>query len=337
MRLSLALAFGLALLVALLAWQGWESVLAAFGQVGWALLLLPLVFVPHVLLAAGSWRILFVPAEAPGFWSAARAIWVGLSIDMLLPMGSLGGEAAKARLVLGDETPLGGAVASVVLDKTVQAITIALWGLIGTALLWMLGAPGLIVAAAGGGSLLLALGIAGFVVTQRRGLGSLARRQAGKARSRRPGTGTRMMAWTRLISGAERLEGRLESLYRQPGKILLAIGIRVLSRVVLILELWWVALLLEVPLGFWEAFMIKSLADALRGAAFFLPGGWGLQEAAFIALGGTLGLGGDLSLALSLITRARELLVSLPGLLVWQRLESRAARAARADYTKSWY
>ena len=326
MRLSLALAFGLALLVALLAWQGWESVLAAFGQVGWALLLLPLVFVPHVLLAAGSWRILFVPAEAPGFWSAARAIWVGLSIDMLLPMGSLGGEAAKARLVLGDETPLGGAVASVVLDKTVQAITIALWGLIGTALLWMLGAPGLIVAAAGGGSLLLALGIAGFVVTQRRGLGSLARRQAGKARSRRAG------AWTRLISGAERLEGRLESLYRQPGRILLAIGIRVLSRVVLILELWWVALLLEVPLGFWEAFMIKSLADALRGAAFFLPGGWGLQEAAFIALGGTLGLGGDLSLALSLITRARELLVSLPGLLIWQRLES---RAARADYTKS--
>jgi hypothetical protein len=70
--------------------------------------------------------------------------------------------------------------------------------------------------------------------------------------------------------------------------------------------------------------MLKSLAGALRGAAFVVPGGWGLQEGSFVLLGGLLGLGPGFMLALSLATRAREVLVSVPGLLAWQHAEGRA-------------
>ena len=62
----------------------------------------------------------------------------------------------------------------------------------------------------------------------------------------------------------------------------------------------------------------------LRGAAFFVPGGWGFQEGGFIVFGGLVGFPADFMLAVSLATRGRELLVSVPGLLAWQHIEGRS-------------
>ena len=62
------------------------------------------------------------------------------------------------------------------------------------------------------------------------------------------------------------------------------------------------------------------------GATFFMPGGWGVQEGSFILFGGLFGLPADATLALSLVTRAREIAVSLAGLAVWQQIEGRSWR-----------
>ena len=66
-------------------------------------------------------------------------------------------------------------------------------------------------------------------------------------------------------------------------------------------------------ISLWDLIMLRSLISALRGAAFVVPGAWGLQEGGFIVIGGLIGLPPDFMLALSLATRAREFVISVPG------------------------
>ena len=69
--------------------------------------------------------------------------------------------------------------------------------------------------------------------------------------------------------------------------------------------------------------MLRALIGAVRGLSFLVPAGLGLQEGAYVALGALIGLPADMMLALSLASRLREILPSLPGLLLWQHVERR--------------
>ena len=70
---------------------------------------------------------------------------------------------------------------------------------------------------------------------------------------------------------------------------------------------------------------------ALIGA-FVVPSAIGVQEGGLVLLCGLFDVGADTALALSLIKRARDLLIGVPVLLAWQGLEGRHAwGAARAS------
>ncbi len=89
-------------------------------------------------------------------------------------------------------------------------------------------------------------------------------------------------------------------------------------------EIWLAAYLMGHTLTLWEVLMLKSLIGSLRGVAFFVPNGFGVQEGAYVVLGAVIGLPPDFALAVSLAIRARELIVSVPGMLAWQHIEGRA-------------
>jgi len=75
------------------------------------------------------------------------------------------------------------------------------------------------------------------------------------------------------------------------------------------------------------------LLYAIRTAAFVIPQAVGVQEGAYILLGAGFGLTPDMSLALSLLKRGRDLAIGLPAIAIWQTLEGRALwrrRSARA-------
>ena len=80
--------------------------------------------------------------------------------------------------------------------------------------------------------------------------------------------------------------------------------------------------------------MLKSLSSTLSDVAFIIPNSYGVQEGAYVVLGALMGLPADFMLALSLATRLRELVVDLPGLLVWQHVEG-AALLGRRRATES--
>jgi uncharacterized membrane protein YbhN (UPF0104 family) len=89
-------------------------------------------------------------------------------------------------------------------------------------------------------------------------------------------------------------------------------------------EVFLILQLLGHPVSWVTALLLESLGQAIRGAAFAIPGALGVQEGGYLLLAPFAGLSPDSALALSLAKRSRELLLGLPGLL-YLRFGGRAA------------
>ena len=84
----------------------------------------------------------------------------------------------------------------------------------------------------------------------------------------------------------------------------------------------WVALrFMGAPLGPAAVLAMESLLYAIRSVAFAVPNAVGVQEGAYVMLGGIFGLGPEAAIALSLLKRGRDLAIGVPALLVWQMAE----------------
>jgi len=66
-----------------------------------------------------------------------------------------------------------------------------------------------------------------------------------------------------------------------------------------------------------------QLRAAARSAGFVVPGALGVQEAGFIVVCDLFGIPPDAAIALSMLKRARELVVGVPGLIAWQWSEGK--------------
>lgn len=76
-------------------------------------------------------------------------------------------------------------------------------------------------------------------------------------------------------------------------------------------------------IGFLDALALESLLSALRSLAVFVPAGIGVQEAGYAMLAPIFGLPAELGLAVSLLRRAREMVLGVPALIYWQVVEGR--------------
>ena len=307
---------GLGIVITLVAWQGVATVADRLVGAGWGILLVALFIPPDLTLRTASWRLLFAPGRTPGLADTAYAMWIGSSVNFLLPVATIGGEFVKARLLTLRSARGVDATASVLLDKTVQAMSVLLWALIGIAILVVVAPDEPMVKVALAGSALLTVGIAGFVLVQYAGaFGRFARPAARISRSGK---------WRSLIDSATELDAVICDLYRRPGVIARSTCLRLAKRVLMAGEVWFVAWMVGYPIGLEEAVILNSLAVALRSAAFVIPGGIGVQEGGYVVVGALVGLPADVMLTISLATRLGELIEGLPGLLAWQFAEGGA-------------
>jgi putative membrane protein len=318
----IGLSVGIALAVALVAWQGADTVANLLTSTSWKLLLVAGFAVPQLLLASTSWRLLFPAGGAPRFGLVFLAMWIGVSINLMLPVANLGGDVVRARLLsLWTGRPRD-AVASVVVDKTVLVATLPVLAVIGTAAVLRLVPDSGSFGAAAGLVTLLALAIVLLVLAQRAGAFSFLAARAVKL-ARRPG-------WEGLVAKASDLDGAIRDLYRRPGTILAACSLRMLGRLSASGEVWLAARLLGHPITIVDAILLRSLAIVARAVAFPVPGGLGVQEGSFVALGSLIGMPPEVALATSLATRVREVVSSIPGLIAWQFVEGRGLWRRRA-------
>ncbi|MCW5891411.1 MAG: flippase-like domain-containing protein [bacterium] len=303
-------ALGVALFTALLVHEGVGEVLAALAVGGWGLVGVALFHVAPMAADAAGWRALLAAPDRPGLGTMFFARWVGESVNGLLPAMQIGGNVAKARVLVRRGMPGATAGASVVVDVTLVMVTQIVFTVTGLVLLLLHVGGRTIAPTAAVGLGLSVLALAGFVLAQRLGVFARGARLLTRVRGPSPLAG--------LVDDAVALDGRVAGLYRERGRVVAAAAWHLASWAVGVGEVWLALWLLGHPVDLLSAIILESLAQAIRGAAFAVPAALGVQEGGLLLLGAALGIAPDTALALSLTKRVRELTLGLPGLVAWQ-------------------
>jgi putative membrane protein len=213
--------------------------------------------------------------------------------------------------------------ASIIADVTIETLTQAVFTLIGLALLFTLAEPGDVAHWAALG-LVIAVAFAALAVFAQRWGGVRIFEKLLLGIAERTG-------WTRL-EGVAGLDTALSQVYQLRGKLFLAglyhLAAWSLGAGEVLIAAW--ALGYHLDLG--QAYVVESLAQAIRSAAFFVPGAVGVQEGGFIVVAALFGIPVDAAVSISLTKRIRELALGLPGLVEWQVRENRL-RAQRRRAT----
>lgn len=308
---------GLALFTAVLAWQGAAAIGQALATAGWGLALIALWHLVPLVIDSHAWRLLYrVPR--PTFGRMLWARWIGESINGLLPVAQIGGDVAKARLLIKQGQTAAETGASVVVDTTLAAITQMVFAIIGLLLLLaLMHRPDLAWGIGIGIVVMLGL-LTLFYRLQQGGL------FAALAKGLKRLSGGR--EWLDFVGGAAALDVGIADIYSRPGIVLRGMAWRMVGWLAGTGEVWLALYFLGHPVGLADALMLEALGQAIRGAAFAIPGALGIQEGGFVLLASLIGLSPETGLAISLTKRVRELSFGLPGLLAWQWAEGRLLR-----------
>lgn len=319
----ISLSAGLALFIGLLAWQGFAPLVSALSLAGYGLVAVAVYHLVPLVIDAGAIQVL-----APRGQSLSNSIlarWAGESVNSLLPAGQIGGPVLMVRRLSQLGAPTVEAASVITISTTMQTVAQVLFSLMGLVVLgvhavsrdsdvlWIAGA---------GVTAVLAGMIYGFYLAQRRGLfGWLSRRVAKFGAGR---------DWSTLLNGADAVDARVHAMYRERAKVASSFALSLVGWVIGTFEVWFALHLIGHPVDWSDALLLESLGQAIRGAAFMIPGALGVQEGGYLLLAPLVGLPPEAALALSLIKRARELMLGLPGLIYlhfsergWRRNEAR--------------
>ena len=317
MRLTfvLASAIGVALAVAIVGFYGWHPIVEAVEAIGWGVVPVSLVRVGEAAGAGLCWWLLLDRQNGRTLRACLLLRWVRESVNVLLPVAQVGGEVVGARLITFWGVSQSLAVASVLVDLLAQTATQFVFTLIGVALLagHEGGAP--IVRWVGLGLALLGPALGAFYVAQRYGGARLVDKVLRHF--------TDDPQWAAVGGSLNAINGQFSKLYDRRGRLSAVFGIHFGIWFFGVLEVWIALRYLGHPVSYGTALVLESLGQAVRGAAFVVPGGIGVQEAGFVALCAVFGIPAPVAVALSLAKRFPEIVLGLPGLLVWQGLESR--------------
>lgn len=314
MRFGLiAIGLGGGVVIALVAWFGARNIGAELLRAGWAVPFTTTLAFLLLWLSAVAWR-LSVGSDRPRLGRWFRIRWIREAVNSMLPVAQLGGNIVGIRLLMHRGVPGPQAGAGTTLDVTIEAATQLLFTIAGFAALAMIKPDQHWVGWVQGGIITGILGIGGFVVAQRAGLLRLVEGGAGLLQQWFP------TLPIQIVQGLHTELMRLQGNHLAIGK---AAALHLLAWLLGTAETWLALYAMGVPVGWEQAFVIESLGQAARGAGFAVPGALGVQEAGFILVGGLFGIHPDTAIALSMVKRARELAVGLPGLVAWQWAEGK--------------
>ncbi len=278
----------------LVGWVGVRPISAAVWRAAWAIPVAVAVHAVQLAMSGRAWRLQLGKA-APGQARVALLRWLREAINSMLPVAQIGGGIATVRMLAQSGMTLTHATAATTLDVMMESLAMAPPVLVALALLGAGQSTALI-----WGFATLLLGLGGFFAAQRLGLFRLAER-----------------------FGLPGLHDALAELHANPGP-LLGTGVwHLLAWLLGTVETWVALLAMGADASWRSAFILETLGMVARAVGFAVPGALGVQEAGFVVVGQLVGIPPDAAIAVSMIKRVRELLVGLPGLIVWQAHEGR--------------
>jgi glycosyltransferase 2 family protein len=316
-RLSFAFMLGGVLLaIALVFYFGAGHVLAALLSVGWwgfaALIGAQLGL---TLFLALAW-LLVVPQRSPALF--VTLFWGRLVREAggrFLPFLPVGGFVIGARAVSLTGMPMALAAASTLVDVASEFTAEVMFAALGLGILFVWQPHSDLILPLGAGIVVAALAAATFIAL--------------------PGHGTRVVqklaarigaGESRALGSLDHMSSQFDAIYARKGAIVGAVFCHFCGWLASAAVSWLAYRLLGTPITFAQALALEALLRAALTMTFFVPGNAGVQEAAYAALGAIFGFPVQISVAVSLISRARDLVVGVPALLLWQWLEFRSLR-----------
>ena len=310
---------GISLLIVLVVRSDFGTMWQTLRSAGWDLLWLPPYRLVYFALYALGWRILLRPYDRERRAGFGFILWVTTvreAIDRLLPVASVGGGFAGVRLVGWRGIPTAPAAATVATEVLLTMFSLYVFTATGLFLLTGMGATEqtlrhVLIA------LVLSLPIP--VVT-----GFLLRNGAVFGRIEaflRP-----MVGVTALSEGAAALDRELRACLSHGESLAVAGVLQLAAFFSASFEVWFALRLFGHPIDASGAIMLEAMIQAMRHLAFVIPAGLGVQEAAFVLFGHTLGISSELALAVSMAKRMREVLCGVPALISWQWREAARLR-----------
>jgi len=319
-KLSVALALvGLLLATLLVGSFGFHTVTSAVGRAGWG---------GFALVCA--WQlVIFVPLGL-GWDQVARArairrpmlfLWGRMVRDAsanCLPFSQVGGFVFGTRAVMlhGLSWPL--ATATTLVDITAEFLAeLAFIGIGLSILLARVPRADHVAVPVEVGLGLLILGAIVFLGLQRRAGPLFARVAEGIVGRRVGGARQRIAA----------LHAEMMAIYGHAGRLFASFALHLLGWLASGFADWIAFRAIGVSIDVDAALAIEALLSGVAAAAFLVPVNAGIQEASYAGFGALFGAPPEMSLAVSLIRRARDVAVGVPILLVWQFFEVRRLRA----------
>jgi putative membrane protein len=310
---AIALA-GLALGTGAVVWLGARHVLDAALQIGW----LGLIYVVswqlavYVLLGVAWW----VLCPSVHLWTVIWGRLVRQGGQTCLPFSEIGGLVLGARALMLGGVDFARAAACSIVDVVAEAIGLVPFLLFGLITL-LTRKPG--------PSVTLPMSIGLGVLLLSGGTAFLFRRQLAKLL--RVGTARLLKPWVKdAPKRADELQQAVEDLLHQYRLVTTSSLIHLLCWCGGGGNVWLAYHLLGAKPSVVDALAIESMLSGVLAVGLLVPAGLGVQELTYVGIGGLFGIPAHLSLALSLIRRARDIIIGAPALLVWQALEARQLR-----------
>jgi putative membrane protein len=310
---------GIAACISLAAWSGIDEVGNAVASVGWGMSFVVLTRTATVAIAGAGWWLLFPASGRLPLRVAVLFRFVREAVNTLLPLTQIGGDIIGARLLTFRAIPGPLAAASMIIDVLMQAATQFLFAGFGLVTLIALGADRTVAGTVATGLALATPLLGGFYLAQRGGGHRLRRIGLGRLKGD--------ASW-RVLGTVDAVYQCLSTIYAQRSNLVASSLVHMAGWLLGVAEVVIVLDCMGHPVTIAEALVVESLVQAVRAAAFAIPSALGAQEAGLILLCGIFGIPPDQALALSLIMRAAELVVGVPGLVALQILEGQRLTAS---------
>ena len=315
--LTIITIIGLLLAGMLIASQGAGEVLKAVTKIGWGILPVLLIHLLQIGFSGLGWFAFFSHSSYTGSMSGIVLLrWIREAINSMLPMTQIGGEIISNRLLILRGMQGGAAGATIVLDLTMEIVSQFLFTLLGLILVIHTGYQGPVLDWLIIGLVISVPVIISFFLAQNRGLFKLFEKLMEK------------LAHSTALFSKNPIDGLhddIQLLYRRHLTLINSCSLHLLSWLAGTFEVWLIMYFIGWPVTLTEALVLESLGQAVRSAAFFIPGGLGAQEAGYLLFGLIYGLPPEQGLALSLIKRLREVMLGIPGIFAWQMMEGKQA------------
>lgn len=298
---------GLSVFVYLLRRVGWDTLAHDFRLMGWVLVLMLVLSGIKYAIEAFAWSVAFFPDERQSWPALFGSRLAGEAMNYLSIAGPLLGEPVKASMVRG--VGFTSALASTLVETTVNTIAASLTTVIGLAALVLWYAPGNSLRYGSYVAILILLSFGfGFLYAMKHRVPFLTW----------PWQRLRRISWLSSRKLDEKLalvEGRMHRLSAErPGALWLMFLLSFVNQGLGLLEIYAVVIPLGIAPGLMGVLAMEAFTKLAKALFFFVPGRVGADEGSAAGIFVLLGLSPAAGVTLALARRLRAIFWSAVGL-----------------------